>query len=54
MGRSYSDIDDPLRAFIERQPVLFVATAPSGTSGHVNCSPKGLDCLRILGPTSVA
>jgi hypothetical protein len=54
MGKSYSAIDDPLRDFIERQHLFFVATAPSGASGHVNCSPKGLDCLRILGPTSVA
>ena len=54
MGKSYPGIDDPLRAFLERQHVFFVATAPSGTEGHVNCSPKGLDCLRILGPTTVA
>lgn len=54
MGKSYSGIDDPLRAFIERQHVFFVATAPSGDAGHVNCSPKGLDCLRIPGPTTVA
>jgi hypothetical protein len=31
-----------------------VATAPSGSDGHVNCSPKGLDTLRILGPQRVA
>jgi hypothetical protein len=54
MGKSYSEIDDQLRAFVERQHVFFVATAPSGAEGHVNCSPKGLDCLRLLGPTTVA
>jgi pyridoxamine 5'-phosphate oxidase-like protein len=53
MGKSYSEIDDSIRAFVERQHVFFVATAPSGDEGHVNCSPKGLDCLRILGPTTV-
>jgi len=34
--------------------MFFVASAPSGADGHVNCSPKGLDTLRILGPTRVA
>jgi hypothetical protein len=54
MGKIYPVIDDSLRTFVERQHVFFVATAPSGAGGHVNCSPKGLDCLRILGPTRVA
>lgn len=35
-----------LRAFIERQPLFFVATA--ARDGNVNVSPKGLDSLRIL------
>jgi Pyridoxamine 5'-phosphate oxidase len=35
-------IDGRLRAFIEAQPVFFVATAPSGPGGHVNLSPKGM------------
>src|SRR5256885_16795027 len=30
-------------AFLERQPMFFVATAPLGADGHVNVSPKGLD-----------
>jgi hypothetical protein len=34
--------------------VFFVATAPSGSGGHVNVSPKGLDSLRVLGPNRVA
>ncbi len=34
--------------------MFFVSTAPSGDDGHVNCSPKGLDTFRILGPTTVA
>ena len=33
--------------------MFFVATAPR-ESGHVNLSPKGLDTLRILGPTRAA
>jgi hypothetical protein len=35
-------IDGRLQAFIEAQPMFFVATAPSGPGGHVNVSPKGM------------
>ncbi|MEO0733894.1 MAG: pyridoxamine 5'-phosphate oxidase family protein, partial [Bacteroidota bacterium] len=34
--------------FIHQQPVFFVATAPA--NGRVNCSPKGMDALRVVGP----
>lgn len=54
MGKTYSEIDDRLRSFMAAQPCFFVASAPSGPGGHVNCSPKGLDTFRVLGPTSVA
>jgi hypothetical protein len=54
MGKLFPELDDSLRAFIARQHVFFVATAPSGPGGHVNLSPKGLDSLRIIGPTRVA
>ncbi len=54
MGRLRSVIDDAARKFIREQRVFFVASAPLGASGHVNLSPKGLDTLRILGPTTVA
>ncbi len=54
MGKLYSEIDDRLRAFIARQRMFFVASAPNGPGGHINCSPKGLDTFRILGPTRVA
>jgi Pyridoxamine 5'-phosphate oxidase len=54
MGKLYPEIDEHLRAFIAAQQLFFVATAPSGDDGHVNCSPKGLGALGILGPTSVA
>jgi hypothetical protein len=53
MGKLYGEIDERLRAFIEAQHLFFVATAPSGASGHLNLSPKGLDTLRILGPRQV-
>ncbi|MFE7190144.1 pyridoxamine 5'-phosphate oxidase family protein [Kitasatospora sp. NPDC057541] len=41
MGKTYEKIDDRLRAFIEAQPVFFVATAALAADGHVNLSPKG-------------
>jgi hypothetical protein len=40
MGKVLEAIDDRLRAFVESQPIFFVATAP--TEGHVNVSPKGV------------
>ena len=54
MGKVYPAIDDSIRAFIEAQPVFFVASAPLDPYGHVNVSPKGLDTLRILGPNTIA
>ena len=55
MGRLYDAIDDSLRVWIERQPVFFVATAPSGDGGHINLSPKGAaGTFRVLGSGTVA
>jgi predicted pyridoxine 5'-phosphate oxidase superfamily flavin-nucleotide-binding protein len=54
MGRVLDSIGDELAAFLEAQPVFFVATAPSDPSGHVNCSPKGLDTFRVLDERTVA
>jgi hypothetical protein len=54
MANIYSRIDDRLKTFIERQHLFFVGTAPAGSTGHVNISPKGLDTFRILGPNEVA
>lgn len=42
MGKIHERLDGRVRAFVEAQPVFFVATAPSGEGGHVNVSPKGL------------
>lgn len=53
MGRIYEILDPDLIGWIQRQHLFFAATAP-GEGGHVNCSPKGLDTLRILGPLTVA
>jgi hypothetical protein len=54
MGHLYETITPELAAWISAQHVFFVATAPLSGSGHVNASPKGLDCLRITGPRQAA
>ena len=41
MGQEYEQIGERMRAFVERQPVFFVASAPLSGDGHVNLSPKG-------------
>jgi hypothetical protein len=54
MAKLYPHITEELAAFIRAQPIFFVASAPLAAEGHVNLSPKGLDCLRILAETQVA
>jgi hypothetical protein len=54
VGKRFDGIDDTLAAWIGAQRLFFVATAPLSAGGHVNCSPKGGDCLRVLGPREVA
>ena len=54
MGNVSSALQDSHRAFLAAQKVFFVATAPSGAGGHVNCSPKGYDSFRIVDDTTVA
>lgn len=52
MGTAFDQITEPMKAFIGRQHLFFVATAPS-QGGRVNMSPKGYDAFRILGPNQV-
>lgn len=54
MSKQRDNIDEELAAWLGEQHVFFVATAPLSESGHVNCSPKGGDSFRILGPMEVA
>jgi hypothetical protein len=54
MGKVHHEIAGALRAFIERQHLFFVATAPTAAEGHVNLSPKGLDLLRVIGTRELA
>jgi hypothetical protein len=55
MSKVYEAIDDKLHAWMLRQPVFFVGTAPLSTDGHVNVSPKGMaGTFAVLGPHRVA
>lgn len=54
MGKFHNTIQEHHDAFIKKQKMFFVATAPLKSDGHVNLSPKGLDCFRILSPRRVA
>jgi hypothetical protein len=53
MGRTFDTIDEHLAAWIGRQVLFFVASAPLDADGHVNVSPKGpIGSLRVLGPAT--
>jgi hypothetical protein len=55
MGRVYEAIDDHQRAWIARQAMFFVGTAPLDGDGHVNVSPKGpIGSLAVLDERTVA
>jgi hypothetical protein len=55
MGKTHEGISGRLRAFIERQPVFFTATAPLDAAGTVNLSPKGLrGSLAVLDERTLA
>ena len=52
MAEFFPAMSDQHIAFVERQPVFFVATAAE--SARINLSPKGMDSFRILSPTRIA
>lgn len=54
MAKFYDEISERLQEFIGAQHMFFVATAPLSADGHVNLSPKGQDCFRVLTPHRVA
>jgi len=54
MAKVYTTISDEIADFMRSQPIFFVASAPLTPQGHINLSPKGLDCLRVLSPQQVA
>ena len=53
MGKFHNAIQPPHKAFIEKQKMFFVATAPLSEGGHINLSPKGLDSFRVLSENRV-
>lgn len=55
MGKVLDALDANLTDVVTRQPVFFVATAPSGDDGHVNVSPKGgIGSFAVIDPVTVA
>ena len=54
MGKFFDSILDQHKIFIEKQKMFFVATAPLTTDGHVNLSPKGMDCFKVFPDNRVA
>lgn len=54
MGKEYTEINPEIQAWMGRQHMFFVATAPLAGDGLLNCSPKGLESLRVLGPHKMA
>ena len=54
MSKPLESITPDLQTWLAAQHVFFVATAPASTDAHINCSPKGLDAFRVLGPRRVA
>ncbi|MHA7304187.1 pyridoxamine 5'-phosphate oxidase family protein [Arthrobacter sp. TMN-49] len=54
MAKIFDSIDENLKAWIEEQPMWFVATAPLGADGHVNMSPRGHDSFSVLDSRRVA
>ncbi len=55
MAKVYDGIDPDMAAWIERQPVFFVATAPLAADGLVNLSPKGtIGTFRVAAASTFA
>jgi hypothetical protein len=54
MSSTYAQLTPKLIAFIRRQKMFFVGTAPLSAEGSVNLSPKGYDSLAVLDERTVA
>ena len=54
MGGFHDHIREQEKAFIEKQKMFFVATAPLAQDTHINLSPKGGDSFRVLSQNRVA
>ena len=54
MADRFSSLRPDLAQWWREQPMFFVATAPSGSGGHINLSPKGMTgTFAVLGPRRV-
>ncbi len=54
MGKFFDNIQPPHQAFIQKQKMFFVASAPLAANGHVNLSPKGIDSFKVFENNRVA
>lgn len=54
MGKFNDSIKPAHSAFIKKQHIFFVATAPLSEKGKINLSPKGLNCFKVLSENEVA
>ena len=54
MSKVFDGIDRAMRAWIDKQHVFFVATAPLASDGRVNVSPRGQDSFSVLDDHTVA
>lgn len=54
MGKFHDSILPAHQAFIRKQHLFFVSTAPLDPNGRINISPKGLDTFRVLSANQVA
>lgn len=52
MSEFFDALTEKHIAFVEKQPMFFVATA--APEGRINLSPKGYDAFRVLSPNRVA
>jgi hypothetical protein len=48
MAEFFACLNEKLTAFIEAQPMFFIASAAA--EGRINLSPKGLDTFRVIAP----
>ncbi len=54
MAKFSDSIQPSHKAFMEHQKMFCVSSAPLSADGHINLSPKGTDCFRVLSPNKVA
>jgi hypothetical protein len=53
MAKFFDVISQEHKTFIENQHLFFVGSAPLSGDGHVNVSPKGMNCFRVLSDKQV-